>query len=479
LITSSGAFKALAPQAFAETSPQFYPSYFLPRLGLPLETAFASYGQLYRSQVWIHAAVNKVADSIARLPLHVWDTSSANGKKIDEAGPYAELMAEPCVTMPRFSFIQWVAATIEIYGEAYLLKIREGRGNQVTSLLPMHPSMTMIRRDEYGEQLYQFLGRPNEKFYERDVVPFRRYNPDNTMRGLSRLEALRSTLMTDDSSRRAMQAWYQNRMRPSMLLRAKRELGEGGRQRVVDALSAKHGGSGNTGRAIVLEADEFEEPTLVQNTADEMQYIQTRQFSREEVLAGMDLPPTALQDHSRSTFSNSVENNRSLYRESLTPRVEFIESVLRTHVGNDFYGPKVAKFDMRHVLRGDWEKRGAVHAQMVQNFIEKPSEAREDMDLPDAGPLADQLFGQQQLVAIGTPPARSAASLPPGAGGDHTTPTPAQAPPLTNASKYIRDISGLIGRGKTLHEAAEQMLDKTGDREGVKAAFEYLLERQL
>lgn len=486
MITRGGAYRALAPQAFAETSPQFYPSYFVPRLGFPLETAFASYGQLYRTQVWVFAAVNKVADSIAGLPMRVWDESGP-GKQIDESSPYAQLIANPCVTMDCFSFKQWLASTIEIYGEAYLLKIREGRGQQVTSLLPMHPSMVMIHRDEYGEEIYKFLGRPNEEFSERDVVPFRRYNPDGTMRGLSRLEALRSTLMTEDSARRAMQGWWQNRMKPSMILRSNRDLGDEGRARVAQALSAQHGGSGNTGRVMVLENGEFEEPTMVQNTAEEMQYIEARQLAREEVAAGMDLNPIALQDYTHATFANVTEALRALYRESLTPRIEFIESVIRTHVGSEFYGPKCAKFDMKHVLRGDWESRAEAHTSLIQSGIEKPSEAREDLDLPDAGAIADRLYAQQQIQPLGTPPARPGLPGKPDdphpepPGGDSTTAPPAQPPALTgaNVTKYQRDISGLLGRGKTLQEAADYLIQKTGDREGIKQAFELLLGRQL
>lgn len=484
-ITSSGAYRALAPQAFAETSPQFFDSYFNPRIGLPLETAFASYGQLYRSQIWVSAAVNKIADSIARLPIHVYDMADGE-KTIDRDSPYAQLIAEPCVTMPRFSFIQRLAAEIEIFGESYLLKVREGRGDQVTSLIPMHPSMTIIHRNEYGELIYKFLGSPNEEFTERDVVPFKRYNPDGTMRGLSRLEALRSTLMTEDSARRAQQAWYQNRMRPSMIIRANRDLGEDGRARIAEAFSSRHGGSGNTGRVMVLENGEFEEPTIVQNTAEEMQYLESRQLAREEVAAGFDLNPICLQDFSHATFGNVVESLRSLYRDGLMHRIEMIESVLRTHVGGDFYGPKVAKFDLKQVLRGDPEKMAAANAQAIQSGYLKPSEAREQNDLPNAGPIANKLYAQQQIVPLGSPPAAPAApagaphpALP--AGGHPTLTPPAQAIPLTNGSvaKHVRDISALLGRGKTMPEAAEHVIQKTGDRDGVKAACEEMLGREL
>jgi HK97 family phage portal protein len=473
-VTVTGAYKALAPQAFAETSPQFYNSYFVPRLGIPLETAFASYGQLYRSQIWVRAAVDKIANAIARLPLHCWHEDK-DGKQIDEDSPYAQLLAMPCITLNNYSFKQWLASTIEVYGEAYLLKIREGRGDSISSLLPMHPSMTNIRRDRYGELNYQFLGKPNETFGERDVVPFRLYNPDNTMRGMSRLESLRSTLMTEDSSRRAMQAWYQNRMKPSMLIRAKRELGDDGRERLIRALSSQHAGSGNVGRVMVLENDEFEEPTILQNTADEMQYIQSRELARAEVAAGMDVPLAALQDVSQSSLLNVVENLRSLYRECVTPRVEFIESVLKYHVGNEFNGPKLAKFDMKAVLRGDWEKRAAGHAQLIQNAAEKPNEAREDLDLPNAGPIGDFLYAQQQIVKLGTPPARPSGATSPG-GQRSTHPTPSQGPATTGGTiakkKYLRDINGLLQRGCSPLDAAKEMVLRTGDVEGVREAFD-------
>jgi hypothetical protein len=45
--------------------------------------------------------------------------------------------------------------------------------------------------------------------------------------------------------------------------------------------------------------------------------------------------------------------------------------------------------------------------------------------------------------------------------------------------KHVRAINGLIGRGRTLPEAAAELLTKTGDSAGVRAACEYLLGRQI
>ena len=123
MILTNGQMRALAPQAFAEIAPQFYNSYFVPRTGLDLETSFATYAQLYQKQPWVATVVNKISGLIARLGIQVWDQSAPTGKMLDTTSPYARLLAKPCPHMNSFSFWQWLAATIEIFGEASLIKM--------------------------------------------------------------------------------------------------------------------------------------------------------------------------------------------------------------------------------------------------------------------------------------------------------------------------------------------------------------------
>lgn len=465
MILSNGTQRPLAPQAFAELSPQFYNSYFVPRTGIDLETTFATYAELYRRQPWVNTVVNKIANLIARLGLQVWDMSAPTGKKLDTTGPYAKLIAKPSPYMDSHSFWAWVAATIEIFGETYLIKIREG--GRVTGFAPMHPAQVKIRRVDDGTVSYQFLGQPNQEFAQDDIVPFRSFDPFGAMRGMSRLEPLRSTLMSEDSARRATASWWRNMGRPSMVLQTDKKLGPDGRQRVQDAFRAVAGGSANAGGIIVLEDDL--KATQMQLSAEEMQYIESRKLNREEVCAVYDLPPAAVHIHDHSTYSNVTEMMRSVYRDSMAPRIGFIESVLDWYVGSEFGGERKAQFMVAEVLRGDFEARAEAMSSLVQAGIAKPSEARPFFDFDDAGPIADQLYANSAIQPLG--------SVKP------TTTAPTE--PATNvlpfpAAKYVRDIGGLIGRGKSIQEAAAALLDKhPGDRDSIRVACEQIIERQL
>jgi len=493
VITSSG-FTPIAPQAFAETAPMFYSSYFVPRTGLELELRFATYGEMYRVQPMINAVINKLANNVARLNLFVWDESPPTGKKLDQAGPYAQLMADPCPTMDTFSFLRWTWATRQIYGESYWIKLREGRGRQITGFVPMHPAMTQIHRHQDGSLLYRFMGRPNEEIPEDDVVPFREYNPDGTMRGLSRLEALRSTLMNEDSSRRATESWWKRMGRPSFAFKVDGKLNPTAKERLREQFEQQYAGSSNAGGVIVLENGT--DVTPLQLTAEEMQYIESRRFSREEVCTVFDMPPAALQIMDRATFSNITENMRSVYRDTMAPHVEEFESVLDRHVGAEFNGDKYARFAVDEVLRGDFEKRALAHAQLVQSGIEKPAEARPAFDLDDAGAVADKLYANSAIQPLGEPPMTERLAIA-GQVGDVTQPrerpiivppavtggTPTAVPALpagASAQKFIRDIGGYIGSGKSIQEAARALLAKhPDDIDAIQEACAQIIERTV
>jgi HK97 family phage portal protein len=530
LIFADGLNATIAPQAFGETSPLFYQGYFVPRQGLQLETAFQTYSYLYRTQPWVAVVVNKIANLIARLGINCWDESEESGKDLDTTSPYAKLLANPCPWMDPFSFWNWTASTIEIYGETYWIKERNKTG-RIVGFTPMHPALTQIKRKNTGDLEYRFMGIQSDPYsiIENDVVAFRSFNPDGYMRGMSRLEPLRATLMSEDSSRRASQSFFANMGRPSVVLSTDKILGPDGRDRVRQGWQSQHSGSSNVGKVAVFEDGIAVTP--VQLTAEEMQYIQCRKLNREEVAAVYDIPPTAIHILDKATYSNITEQMRSVYRDSMAPRIEFIESVIDYSVGKEFNGTKKARFAVAEVLRGDFEHRATSVALLVDHGIMKPSEARPLFDLDDEGEIADKLYALAMLQELGRPAeritiaAQEAPGVTPsgipiaGAPAPGTNPNTGAAPPhsvpavngqqahsipqatvqypappaahsvpavgggpshsVPTAQKYVRDIAGKIGRGWSLQAAAKHLVETCPDDwDAIEAACAHIIERE-
>lgn len=496
----------LTPQALAELAPQISSSYYYPEtLGLELERKFALYGEIYSHQPWVRTVVDKRANAMARLPVNVWDVDG-DTRKLDTRSPYSRLLNNPCEYMDNFSFWVWLQTTIDIYGETYLAMVKDGNG-MPSSLMPMHPTRVAIKRDpskgryEYFFQAGSGVGTELVHFPQEDVVPFRLFNPRKLERGLSRLESLRSTLFSEDSSRQATAAMWSNSGRPNIVMSTEKKLGPDGRKRLMEAFNQAHAGSGNAGKTLVLEdgvtAHQF------QLTASDMQFVEARKLNQTEVCAVFDIAPTLVGILDHATFSNVGHQLRGFYRDTMAPPLGFVESVLNKHVGGYWKRRNAMQFGVDDVIRGDPEARGETVQKAVNSGVMTPNEARDFMGLNrSSNPLADELFANSALQELGTPSERITLRgelvedtpddipvAPPAATpiASHDGSPPSSIPaapralPAGNPVKHLRAIKGEIGRGRSEDEIkrfALQLAEKASDAQELRdilSAVEFAL----
>lgn len=439
MISSNGV--PIAPQALAETTPFLTNGFWYGTDGIDLTAMYATYAAIYSSQPAVAAVVNKVAASVARLSFHVWDTSDPANKKLDLTSDYAKLMAKPCPIMSPYKFWEWISSTYEIYGEAYILKVRDDQG-VVRELMPMHPTRTAVKRNPLGVETFVFtVGVASAGILtadQADVIPLRRYNPNNVMRGLSRLEPLRVTVLNIDAIQRATTSWWQRAGRPSVALTTPGTLSAGAAERLKAKWDSSQAGPDKMGGTVVLENGLT--PQIMQLSAEEMQYIESRKMNQGDVCMVYDVSPPAVHVLDEANFASITELMRSLYRDTMAPRLEDFESQLDFYLRPEFdIDPNLyGSFALDEVLRGDFETRAETAVKLVTNGIMKPSEARPLFDLPEAESVADVLYANAATVPLGTmadslrlpSSASDAVALEP----EEVPPTPALPPPVSEQS---------------------------------------------
>jgi HK97 family phage portal protein len=491
----------LPPQGLAELRP-IIPTgyYYAEQVGMELEYKFALYGEIYQRQPWVHAVVNKRAESIARLPVNVWDIKG-NTKELDTRSAYARLIADPCPYLDPFSFWGWIQRTIDIYGETYLAMHKDANGSPI-ALMPMHPSRVTIRREaDTGEYTYYFQAGSGVNtelvaFKQDEVVPFKLFNPNKLERGFSKMEAIRSTIFAEDASRTATSAMWKNAARPNMVLSTDSRLGRQGRERLKLAFDQAHAGSSNAGQTLVLE--DGVTATAMQISVMDMQYIESRQMNREEVCGVYDVAPPIVHILDRATFSNIAAQMRSFYRDTMAPVIQFMQSVMDKYVGSYWLRSNIIRFAVEEVIRGDFEIRMEAAHKALSTGVMTPNEARDMVGLNRYDdPKADKLYANSAIQELGmpaemlrmtetaegtTPDGIRLGQAPP------TTPVPSARPtgqkpgrphsipalPMADAqhnpsgpqpgnadpsSKYVRSIKGAVGRGKTEEEIYHMAMD--------------------
>jgi HK97 family phage portal protein len=385
MILSNGTVQA---DSFGDTSPSYGQQFYTAPTGLSLTNAFASYGAVYRSQLWVSTLVNKIAYGIARLPLKVYARSTDDTRAEARDTPFAKLLRSPNPKHDPFFFWLWTVSTFEVYGEAMWIKVRPRPGAAPTMLWPMHPAnVTVYRNKDTGALVYRYVwgGTKDHGFLEwdsSDVVHFRTYNPDDQVRGMSRLEPLRQTVLNEDSARRAAAAMWSNGGRPSFVVSHPKVMSQPVQDRLSAQLAGLHKGVDNWGKIAILE--EGMTPTLLPLDAEAMQYIEARKINREEACGIYDVPPPVVHILDRATFSNITEQMRSIYRDTMPPRLGAYESAIDSQLRPDFdpQGNLYAEFLLDEVLRGDFEQRAAANQSAIFSGQKTPNEARKEDNRP-------------------------------------------------------------------------------------------------
>lgn len=465
MIISGG--RKVAIQSLAEQYTTSATTYFYAHDTLSLVERLTTYGDIYKTQPILSGIIDKVAALGARLPVHSRNVADPNKTFIEYDSPYARLFEQVCPYMDNFTFWTWWITTYEIYGEVYGIKIRrngddtyQSTEGEVIGVAPMHPTRVWIERQDTGKEIFHFAmqGSANPSLMNiprENVVLQRRYNPEGTMRGLSRLESLTRTIQNEDSIRTSHVSTWQRGARPSMMLRidGSKPVDKVELEKFRIRVENKHSAPSKQGGVMVLP--QGLEPVPFQIDPVKMQMIESLRLTREEYAIRLDIPPPAVHILDKATFSNITEQLRSLYKDVMAPRLEAVQMAWDFNVGREFGPDFKMEFDMDDVLAGDFETRVDSITQGINAGLFTPNEGRQRMTLPRFDdPIADKLFANQAMQPLGTPvssgqpPAEpSGAESDPDAGDNapaEETPPTGNKPSAGDANK--RSIMGRLGR---------------------------------
>ena len=159
-------------------------------------------------------------------------------------------------------------------------------------------------------------------------------------------------------------------------------------------------GGENSGKMPLLEDGMEIKP--YQFNAQQAQYTETKQLSREDVAAAYHVNPSLIWHSSTQTYASAKDNARALYADCLGPVLQMIQQRI-----NSFLLPKLGAdpgtyvvFDMSEKLKGSFEERASILQSSVGGPFMTRNEARADYDLPPV-PGGDELIVPLNVVEGG------------------------------------------------------------------------------
>ena len=350
--------------------------------------------QLYATQSNLHAVVSFLSDSVAQLPLKVYRRQAEEKRLRDRESAAARLLYRPNADQTAYEF--WNATITELLlmgvSTLWLLPDPESQSGYQLRIIPKEWIVDTERRTNYAPDVIRitsgsggYIDIPRTEF-----VQFRMYSPGNPGGYQSPISALRQTLREQiQADRFRTDIWSSSGRFNAYLTRPANVQPWTDEQRKAFLQAFREGwaiGGANTGKMPMLEDGMEIKP--YQFNAQQAQFAETKQLSREDVAAAYHVNPSLIWHTTTQTYASAKDNARALYADCLGPTLQMLQQRI-----NAFLLPMLGadpdtyvEFDLTEKLKGSFEERAEILQKAVGGPWMTRDEARADNNM---APLPD------------------------------------------------------------------------------------------
>lgn len=342
-------------------------------------TYAADYAEIWKTQESVRTVVSFLARNVAQIGLHFYERVGDTDRQRLHDHPIAALLRRPNGFTSRYRFINALIHDFCIYDNAYWLKTND---NGAVGLVRIPPTRITPHGDDWlTPSAFKVSGTAGTQIYPADqIVYFRGYSVEQDA-GVSPLESLRRSLREEWSSSEMREQIMRNGARMSGYLERPADApawSETARDRFRRQWQSQYSGNGPGagGTPILEDGMRF---TAVSQTAKDLQYIEGRKLTREEVAAAYFVPPPMVGILENATFSNITEQHKMLYTDTLGPILTMVQEEIELQLIPDFEPAPdrfYVEFNLREKLTGSFEERAAAIASAVGGPTMTVNEAR-------------------------------------------------------------------------------------------------------
>ena len=348
----------------------------------------------------VYACVRILAESVAGLPLHVYERTANGSKSTKPSHPLYQLLHdEPNREMTSFVFRETLMSHLLLWGNAYAQIIRDGRGFPI-ALYPLLPDRMAVDRNESGELVYTYQSDKGQvKLRRENVLHIPGLGFDGLI-GYSPIamakNAVGLALATEDYGA----AFFANGANPGGVLEHPGVIKPEQADRLRESWQSQFGGANAHRVAVLEEGLKFHQMSI---PPEQAQFLETRKFQINEIARIFRVPPHMVGDLEKSSFSNIEQQSLELVKYTLDPWVvRWEQSLQQALILPSEKATIFIKFNLDGLLRGDYQSRMQGYSTGIQNGFMSVNDVRglEDMNLLTAEEGGDLHFVNGNMVKL-------------------------------------------------------------------------------
>ncbi|MGJ8529824.1 phage portal protein [Maritalea sp.] len=337
----------------------------------------------------VYACVRLISGAVATLPLHIKERKGDNVREdASDSSLWKVLRRKPNRWQTPSQFRRMMEAHLLLRGNAYARIVRSM--DRVVELIPLHPDRMTVKQLPTGELAYVYQRKEggNVPLRQVDVMHLVGMTLDDGFTGVSPITYARHTIGLSLSMEEHGRDTFKNGARFSSVLKHPHQVGPEAQATLKAGLDAYRKGGENEGKTLVLE--EGMDIASVSMTAEDVQWIEGRKFSRTDIAMFFGVPPHMIGDTEKSTSWGSGIEQQSIgfvaytLENSLTTWEESINRDLIEDGSNQY-----ARFNRAALVKGDIKTRWGSYKDGLMWGVYSPNEIRalEDMNPREGGDI--------------------------------------------------------------------------------------------
>jgi len=310
----------------------------------------------------VFAAVRILSETVASLPIHLYQHLDEGGKERAITHPlYQVLRFRPNPWQTPFEFWEMLVGHTALRGNGYAQKLYRNDG-QIDSLIPLHPDRLRARMEGDVPVFDYFpLNGAQRTFAFDDLFRLTTHSADG-FTGRSPVAIAREAIGLAMATERFGARFFSNMARPGGILTHPGKLSKEARERLKKQWQEQYASVENAHGVAVLE-EGLTWSAVGMNLVD-AQFLEGRKFQLQEVARMYRIPPHMMGELDRATFSNIEQQALEFVAYTLTPWLVRIEQAIwrdlftATDQGRGYF----SEFLVDALLRGDLLSRYQAYA---------------------------------------------------------------------------------------------------------------------
>lgn len=327
----------------------------------------------------VFSCVRLLAESVAQLPLIVYRDGAGRDRARDSL-QWRLLHDRANPTMPADQLWELVTGHLNLWGNAYLEKVRTG--DIVTELWPINPRKVTVDREDDGSKVFTVGSAENAtKLTDRDVIHIPAFGYDGKC-GLSPLATARQALGVAQAREQYEGNFYANDASPGGYISHPQRLSPEALSNLRESWDASHRGAALARRPAI-----FEEGMTWHSVGiplEDQQFIEGHRFTVGQIARLFRVPPEMVGGDSGGSLTYSTVEGQALHfvKFSLGHWLVRIEKAL--YADDDLFPDKALypEFLVEGLLRGDSGSRADFYTKMRGIGVLSPNEIRALENLP-------------------------------------------------------------------------------------------------